>query len=265
MQTNISDTRDWSPRLSIAWGIDGKGTTPAKTVLRAGGGRFYNRMGDSTILNSIRYNGLTQQSYLLTNPDFFPNIPSLTSLASSVQPQTIQLISNTTEAPQLIFGNVGLDRQINKYLRFSVTYNALRAVHFLRTRDINARLPGTNIFPFGDSTVRMMTESSGLAEQKQFVVNPTVNYKKFSLFGSYLLSYTKADFDGLPADHYNLHAEWAPAFGDVRHRLTVGPTFPLPLKMMVNTLFIYSSGPVYNITTGLPDPSGDGAAVLVRH
>ena len=31
--------------------------------------------------------------------------------------------------------------------------------------------------------------------------------------------------------------------------------------MMVNTLFIYTSGPVYNITTGLPDPSGDGAAV----
>src|SRR5207249_2249896 len=133
MQTNIPDARDWSPRLSIAWGIDGKGITPAKTVLRAGGGRFYNRVGDFTILNSIRYNGLTQQSYLLTNPDFFPNIPSLTSLASSMQPQTIQLISNTTEAPQLIFANVGLDRQINKYLRFSVTYNALRAVHFLRT------------------------------------------------------------------------------------------------------------------------------------
>src|SRR5437763_8647310 len=31
--------------------------------------------------------------------------------------------------------------------------------------------------------------------------------------------------------------------------------------MMVNMLFIYNSGPVYNITTGFPDPSGDGAAV----
>jgi hypothetical protein len=164
------------------------------------------------------------------------------------------------QAPQLIFGNVGLDRQINKSLKLSVTYNQLRAVHFQRTRDINARLPGTNLFPYGDSTVRMMQETSGLASQQQLVFNPTLNYKKFSLFGSYVLSSTKADFDGLPADPYNLHAEWAHAF-DIRHRLTVGPNFPLPLKMMVNTLFIYNSGPVYNITTGLLDPSGDGAAV----
>jgi hypothetical protein len=150
---------------------------------------------------------------------------------------------------------------INKSLRFSVTYNRLRAVHFLRPRDINARLPGTNLFPFGDSTVRMMTESSGVAWQQQFVVNPTLNYKKLSAFGSYIMTSTKADFEGLPADHYNLRAEWARAFGDIRHRVTLGPTFPLVLKMMVNALFIHTSGPVYNITTGLPDPSGDGAAV----
>lgn len=261
MQTNIFDARDWAPRVGIAWGIDGKGTTPAKTVLRFGGGRFYQRVSDFTILNSIRYNGSTQASYLLTNPDFFPNVPSLSFLSGNLQPQTIQLLSNTTQAPQLIFGNMGVDRQINKYVRFSVTYNKLRAVHFLRTRDINARLPGANVFPFGDSTVRMMTESSGLASQQQFVINPTVTYKKLSFFGSYILTSTKADFEGLPADHYNLRAEWARAFGDIRHRVTLGPTFPLPLKLMVNTLFIYNSGPVYNITTGLPDPSGDGAAV----
>jgi len=260
MQTNIPDKRDWSPRFGIAWGIDAKGTTPAKTVLRLGFGRFYNRIGDFTALNAIRYDGVTQQSFLLTNPDFFPNIPSLRSLAAGVQPQTIQLVSNTMQAPQLIFGNVGMDRQINKYLKVSVTYNRLRAVHFQRTRDINARLPGTNLFPYGDNTVRMLQETSGVANQQQLVINPTLNYKKVSLFGSYQLSSTRADFDSLPANPYNLHAEWARAF-DIRHRLNFGPTFPLPMKLMVNTLFLYNSGQVYNITTGLPDPSGDGSAV----
>ena len=261
MQTNIPDARDWSPRLGIAWGIDGKGTTPAKTVLRFGGGQFYQRVGDFTTLNSIRYNGVTQQSYLLTNPDFFPDIPTLSSLASSVQSQTMQLVSKDMQAPQLIFGSAGLDRQINKYLRVSVNFNELRAVHFLRTRDVNARFLDSGLFPYGDSTVRMLTETTGLARQRQFVINPTFNYKKVSLFGNYVLTVTKADFEGLPADHYNLRAEYARAFGDVRHRLNIGPTFPLPLKLMVNTVFIYNSGAVYNITTGLPDPSGDGAAV----
>ena len=261
MQTNIPDSRDWSPRLGLAWGIDGKGTTPAKTVLRSGGGVFFNRVGDFATLNAIRYNGVTQQSYLLTNPDFFPNIPSTASLASSVQPQTIQLLSPKMQAPQLILGNVGLDRQINKYLRFSLNYNELRATHFIRSRDVNARLPETGLFPYGDSTVRMMTETTGFARQRQFVINPTFNYKKITLFGNYTLSYTYADFDGPPADHYNLRADYTRAFGDVRHRLNIGPTFPIPFKLMVNTLFIFNSGAIYNITTGLPDPSGDGSAV----
>src|SRR5207237_4152173 len=115
-----------------------------------------------------------------------------------------------------------------------------------------------------DSTVLMLWESCGLAAHQQLVIIPSINYRKFTCFGSDLLSSTKADFDGLAADPYNLRADWAPAFGDIRHRLTLGPTFPLPLKplrMMVNAFFIYTSGPVYNITTGLPDPSGDGAAV----
>src|SRR5262249_19817470 len=91
MQTNIADKNNWGPRIGIAWGIDGKGTTPAKTVLRVGGGSFYQRIGDFTKLNAIRYNGVTQQSYLLTNPDFFPNIPTAATLAGSLQPQTLQL------------------------------------------------------------------------------------------------------------------------------------------------------------------------------
>ncbi len=261
MQTNIPDARDWSPRVSIAWGIDGKGTAPAKTVLRAGGGWFYQRVGDFTKLNSMRYNGVTQQSYLLTNPDFFPNIPSPASLSSGIQPQTIQLLSDDMQAPQLIFGTVGLDRQINKYLRVSTNFFELRAVHFLRSRDVNARLPAGGLFPYGDSSVRMMTETTGLARQRQFGINPTFNYKKITVFGNYNMTHTVADFDGLPADHYNLRAEYTRAFGDVHHRINVGPAFPLPFKMLVNTLFVYNSGAVYNITTGLPDPSGDGAAV----
>ena len=72
MQTNIADHNDWAPRLGFAWGIDGKGGMLAKTVLRAGAGVFYYRVGDFTMLNAIRFNGITQQSFLLSNPDFFP-------------------------------------------------------------------------------------------------------------------------------------------------------------------------------------------------
>jgi hypothetical protein len=261
MQTNIADKTDWEPRIGIAWGIDGKGSTPAKTVLRVGGGRFYQRIGDFTKLNSIRFNGITQQSYLLTNPDFFPSIPTPASLAVGLQPQTIQLLAPNMRAPQLVFGSGGVDRQIGPHLKISTNFFILHGLNFVRSRDVNAALPGTSVFPYGDKTVRMMSETSGVVNQGGLSINPTFNYKKISIFGNYNLQYLNADFDGLPQDYYNLRAEWGRAFGDTRHRINAGPTFPLPGKLIANTVFIYNSAPIYNITTGLPDPSGDGAAV----
>src|SRR5262249_20873710 len=159
-----------------------------------GGGSFFNRVGDFATLNAIRFNGVTQQSYLLTNPDFFPNIPSAESLAAAKQPQTIQSLAPDMRTPELIFASARADRQVNKYLKISANVSILRALHFIRSRDINAPLPGTNVFPYGDATVRMMTESSGVADQRQFNINPTFTYKKVSIFGNYSLNFLKADF-----------------------------------------------------------------------
>src|SRR5215475_7602178 len=212
MQTNIADLHDWGPRIGIAWGIDGKGTTPAKTVLRLGGGSFFNRVGDFAKINATRCDGVTQQSYLVTNPDFFPSIPAAAALAGLQSPQTIQSLAPNMRAPELIFTSGGVDRQINKYLKVSANFNILHAIRFVRNRDINAPLPDTDIFPFGDHTVRMMTETSGLAAQRQLNINPTFNYKKISIFPNYNLNFLKAHFDGLPANYYNLRADYGPAF-----------------------------------------------------
>jgi hypothetical protein len=260
MQTNIADHNDWAPRMGFAWGIDGKGGTPAKTVLRAGAGIFYYRVGDFTTLNAIRFNGITQQSFLLSNPDFFPALPSINVLQAAVLPQTIQLVAPNEQAAHGYFTNVGVDRQITKSLKLSVNYYGFRGVHFTRGRDINAKLPN-GLFPFGDSTVRIMSESSASLTQPGININPTLNYKKVSLFGNFGINFSRGDLEGPAANPYNLRAEWGPAFGDNRFWMNFGPTFPLPLKVMINSNIIYRSAQAYNITTGLPDPSGDGSAV----
>ena len=91
-QTNIGDHGDFAPRLAVAWGIDGGASKAAKTVLRAGFGVFYDRIGITDTLNARRYDGVTQQSYLILNPDFFPTVPSLASLEGSQQPQQLDLL-----------------------------------------------------------------------------------------------------------------------------------------------------------------------------
>lgn len=262
VQTNIRDYGDWAPRLGIAWGLDGHGAKPAKTVLRAGAGVFYDRVADTYTLSARRYNGITQTSYLVADPAFFPSVPSLSSLAASVQPQTIQLLSPDLKAPRNYQANIGVDRQINPYFRLSANYIATRGVHLLRQTDANAPLPGTDIYPYGDDTVRMLTESVGFSRTSQFSISPTVNYKRLFLFGFYTLSYGKDDNEGLPMNPYNLRAEWGPSsFGDLHHRAVLGTGIPLPWKITVNPFFNVSSGTPYNITTGLPDPDGDGSAV----
>ncbi len=84
-QTNRGDLSNWAPRLGIAWGLDGKTNRPAKTVLRAGFGTFYDRIPLAVTLNNLRYNGTAQQSHLILNPTFFPSIPPAGIVTTSVR------------------------------------------------------------------------------------------------------------------------------------------------------------------------------------
>ena len=255
-QTNLSDHKDFSPRIGIAWGVDSKGTKPGKTVIRAGFGIFFDRLADTTTLNALRFNGVTQQSYLILNPSFFPSIPSLGSLAAAKQPQNLQYVDSNYVAPRNYQASIGVDRQINSYVKFSVNYINGRGTHLARSRDINAPINGA--FPYGDSQFRNLTESTGFSRTNMIQMAPSVNYKKLFVFGFYMLSYGKSDAEGAPANPYNLRAEWGPStFADVRHRVVVGTSLPLPLKFSVSPFIILSSGTPYNITTGR-DTHGDG-------
>ena len=255
-QTNISDFGDISPRIGIAWGIDGKANKAAKTILRAGAGVFYDRISESVMLQALRYNGVTQQSYVILNPSFFPTVPSLSSLASGRQPQQLQINDSSLRAPRTYQANVGIERQINAAARLSFNYIGSRGVHLQRSRDINAPIGG--LYLLGDSQIRMLTESTGFSRGHQFTVTPNINYKKLFLFGFYALSYGRSDAEGQPADPYNLRTEWGPStYSDVRHRFVVGTSVPLLLKFSVSPFIILQSGTPYNITTGL-DTNQDG-------
>jgi hypothetical protein len=255
-QTNLGDLSNWAPRFGIAWGVDGKANRPAKTVLRAGFGTFYDRIPLAVTLNSFRYNGTAQQSYLILKPTFFPAIPPAGVLQANQEPQQIRPVSSAIQAPRLYQTSVGIDRQINQSSRLSLTWIDSRGVHLLNSRNINAPMNGG--YPFGDRSIRLITESAGLSRLHQLTATANVNHRKLFLFGFYSLSYGKDDNEGLPADPYDLRAEWGPStYGDVRHRVVAGTTIPLPWKWSVMPFLAANSGTPYNITTGL-DPYSTG-------
>ena len=98
-------------RLGHRWKSQSAGRA---TVLRAGSGLFFDRVSEGVTLSALRYNGVTQQSYLILNPDFFPNPPSASSLASGQQPQQLQIKDSALKAPRNYQANVGIERQINR-------------------------------------------------------------------------------------------------------------------------------------------------------
>ena len=255
-QTNIGDHGDISPRIGIAWGVDGNARKAAKTIVRAGFGIFYDRIADSLILNALRYNGQTQQSYVVFSPSFYPAIPALSVLAAGRQPQQLQFVDSAIRAPRNYQASIGVDRQVNSYFRLSVNYVTGRGVHLQRSRDINAPING--LYPFGDQQLRLLTETTGFSRTNQLMISPNLNYKKLFLFGFYSLSYGNSDAEGQAADPYNLRAEWGPSsFAGVRHRFVVGTSIPLVYGVSVSPFIVVSSGSPYNITTGR-DTNGDG-------
>ncbi|HLK65433.1 MAG TPA: carboxypeptidase regulatory-like domain-containing protein [Bryobacteraceae bacterium] len=256
VQSNLGGWTDWAPRVGLAWGIDAKGSRPATWVVRSGFGTFYDRIPLTVTLNRLRYNGTTQQSYLIMNPTFFPSVPPASVLESGSQPQQLRPVASGIQAPRLYQASAGIERRLNQSSYVSLTWTGSRGVHLLNSRNINAPIAG--LYPFGDPSIRLLTESAGLSSRNQVVLNANANYRKFSLFGYYTLSYGRDDNEGIPANPYDLRAEWGPStYGNGRHRMAAGMTFSLPEKFIVSPFLVANSGVPYNITTGL-DPYNTG-------
>ncbi|HVN78795.1 MAG TPA: carboxypeptidase regulatory-like domain-containing protein [Terriglobia bacterium] len=259
-QTNISSHLNIAPRLGVAWALDGKNQNAAKTVLRWGGGLFYSRVDENLTLQADRYNGVTQTSYLLLNPNFFPNIPSLEQLSSFPQLETVRRLDNSIVAPYLIQTSIGIERQLPRNSTLAVNYIFSRGVHLLRIRDINA--PGPDgVRPQPDISGIFQYESTGFSRQNQLIANFNTRFsKRVTLFGFYSFSHSYSDTDGantFPADPYNFHTEWGPSAYDVHHRMVMGGSFKSFLGITLNPFVVASSGVPFNIITGR-DLNGDG-------
>ena len=258
-QTNISDYTNFSPRLSIAWGIDGGRNRQTKTVLRAGFGIFYDRISESLTLQALRFNGETQQQYIVTNPDFYPNIPSLAELSSNLVPQALRRVDSSIRAPYIAQTAVGIDRQLPRNTSISVTYTFSRGLRMLRTRNINAPLADGTL-PFGDVGNIYLYESSGQMRQQQLITNFNTRFsRRVSLFGFYMLNFAKGNTDGVgsfPANSYDLSSEYGSTMFDIRHRAFIGGSLNTFKGVTLNPFITASSGAPFNITTGR-DNNGD--------
>ena len=271
-QNDIHDHSDFAPRVGFAWGLHRAQKGPAATVLRAGFGVFYDRFPYNLVLEAERLNGINQQQLKIPSPNFFPDIPPLSTLASlsSSLPTSYQIAPNL-RAPYVLQSAVSIEQQVSKNATVSVTYLRSHGVHQFLLNDINAPLPGT--FPLGDPEVGLRPlgnsvgdlyqyDSVGLFTQNQLITNFNLRLStKLSLFGYYTLSYADSDTTGnnpsVAMNPYNLLESYGRASFDVRNRLFLAGTWNLPHRFSLSPFLVTASGAPFNVTVG-PDLFGTG-------
>jgi hypothetical protein len=256
-QTNISDMSDFAPRIGFAWAIGGGKNKVAKTVIRGGAGFFYDRVGSGMTRTALRFNGITQQSYMVQSPDFYPNVPTLATLATDLQPTSTTKLYSGMVAPRIAQTGLSVERQLPRNTSITATWAFSRGMHYLLPRNINAPL-ADGAYPLGNQNPLTLYESAGLFTQNQLIVNVNSRMsKKVSLFGFYTLGEANGDSDGgSPMNQYDLRSEWGPSRWDIRHRFFIGGSLIAPLKLTFSPFITGSSGAPYNITTG-SDFNGD--------
>ncbi|MGH9845747.1 MAG: carboxypeptidase regulatory-like domain-containing protein, partial [Blastocatellia bacterium] len=252
-QQYLQDKNNLAPRASLAWSP----FKDRKTTVRIGGGVFYSRLGSNLFENTLRYDGVRQQSIVIRNPSYpdpFAGDPSV--LVTNTIKRTLE---PSLRAPYTINLSAGVERQLPQGLTGAFTYIFTRGLHQFRTRNINAPVAdGTR--PLGDAGNIYELDSSARSQYHgfQFRLDRRLG-RSFNVFSSYTLSWTESDADGsmsLPTNNYDLSSEWGRSANDRRHSIFTGGRFSLPYGISLSPFITASSGSPFSITTG-SDDNGD--------
>jgi hypothetical protein len=265
-QTRIPDRLDLAPRLSYGWSVGATDKKPAKAVIRAGVGVFYQRFTSDLVLNAARQNGILEQQYVVQNPDFYPNLPPPNELEPTALP-TIYRIGPRIDAPSTLQASAGIEKQLFKRLFVDADYTYFRGIDLLLTRNINAPLPGTynpndpnsGTRPLGTLQNIYEDASEGASKRNQLYVNMRYATKPVLLYGYYVLGKRDTNTEGagsFPSNQYDLHADYGRASNDLRNRGYLGGLIQLPFQFVLNPFFIVQSSMPFNITVG-QDLNGD--------
>ncbi len=154
----------------------------------------------------------------------------------------------------------------------AINYTNTHGVHELRTRDINAPLPGTytlgdpssGVRPYGNIGDIYNYESTGALNQNQVMINLNTRISnRISMFGGYFWNHAMSNTDGtgtFPMFDYNLATEYGRSALDIENRAVIAGSITTKWDIRLSPFIILNSGAPFNIV--LPTPSGSSKFVL---
>ena len=265
-QNHIADHADWAPRLGFAWLLHSRKSKPANYTVRGGAGIFYHRFASSDVLQAQRLNGVTQQQYIINQPQFFDPTTSQADVSGAQAQSAIYKISPTFHAPYFLSSTLSLERRVGTHGSITASWIGIHGVHTQVMENTNAPLPGTyNISvpgsgtrPFGGTQNIYQYTSEGVLNTQRFTTNFFLHFgNRFVAYGFYQLQSMRTESDGsFASNSYNLGADYGRSANDIRHQATIGSALQLPFHLRATSFLTMRSGAPFNIIVG-QDLNGD--------
>jgi hypothetical protein len=252
-QTHMSDRWNFGPRGGFTWSPFKSG----KTTVRVGAGLFYDWLESETFEQTLRVDGFRQQDLVIANPGY-PD-PFSGGPAQEVLPPSRYMLANGLVMPKRAMGLIAVTQRIGQTMSVNASYNHQNGWDRFRGLNVNAPRDGGRPNPELGNVTQVESTARLEADSLSVGMNFNLPQRRTFLFANYSWNNQRNDADGafsLPANSYDLAAEWGRAAGVPRHiaSAVLNTTLMRHLRLAVSTTA--RAGAPYTITTGRDD-NGD--------
>ena len=245
---NIVSNHDFAPRVSVAYGVPRSGGKTPMTVLRLGGGIFYDRfsLGDFLTFQQFQAGNQAQQQLTVTNPNANGNTACKPGAIAACGTSATSLTTAYSLSPSLrssysMLTAVGVDQQLGKVGTVSVNYIGTRGNHEFLTR----------LTPQANQLLYQF-QSTGVFRQNQLITSVNIRMKKLTAFGFYSINYANSNTSGsgfIPTST-DPRVDYGRAGFAQHQQVALGGNYTAPFKISLSPFILARAGTPYNITTG---------------
>ena len=249
-QTHMSDRSNFAPRGGFTWSPFKSG----KTTVRAGVGLFYDWLEAEIYEQTLRVDGSRQQDLVVVNPGF-PD-PLGGGVSEQVLPPSKYMLSDALVLPKRAMALFAVTQRLSNAVNINASYTHQQGWDRFRGLNVNAPLDGVR----PDPTLGNVTQVESTAHLEADTLNVGLNFnvaqRRTFVFANYAWTNQRNDADAafsLPANSYDLAAEWARASGIPRHIASAVANTSLMRSLRLGLSMSARSGLPYTITTGRDD------------
>jgi hypothetical protein len=253
----------FSPRVSFAWVLN----DDSKTIVRGGGGIYYDRFGGGPLLDLERFGNARRREVILAlDPATLPAtgcVPIGNCVALTAQPPMLAQLDPNARIPYQIQFGLSVERQFGERATGTVSTYSMRGIDMFRSIDINAptALSGYTLRPNpAYNRIRQMQpkgfyEGNGLDVSFRGMWN-----KHFTGFGRYTWAHYASNTGGIgwfPQNQLDPEQEWSNSGYDRRQRFGMYAVFDQKSLLNLAGGIFSNTGSPWTVLTGA-DPYGDG-------